>query len=106
MKDFDYKLPDGESINETKQRIVESIKNILMFETDNRVAVVSHSTALTCLLSAWCDVGKNYHGDLILSYKDDTIMDGEWTAPMVYKVTFDGLTVLSLEQIDISEIFE
>lgn len=106
MKDFDYKLPEGESINETKQRIVESVKNILMFETDNRVAVVSHSTALTCLLSAWCDVGKNYQGDLILSYKDDTIMDGDWTAPMMYKVVFDGMTVLSLEVIDISEIFE
>ena len=103
MKNFDYKLPDGESINETKQRIVESVKNILMFETDNRVAVVSHSTALTCLLSAWCDVGKNYHGDLILSYKDDTIVDGHWTAPMVYKVVFDGMNVLSIEYINFEE---
>ena len=106
MRDFDYKLPDGESINETKKRIIESIKNILMFETDNRVVVVSHSTALTCLLSAWCEVGKNYSGDLILSYKDNTIIDGDWTAPMMYKVVFDGMTVLSLEVIDISEIFE
>ena len=62
-----------------------------MFETGNRVALVSHSTALTCLLSAWCDVGRNYHNEVILSYKDDTIVDGHWTAPMVYKVEFDGM---------------
>ena len=40
--------------------MVEAMKNILMFETGNRVAVVSHSTAITCLLSAWCEIGKNY----------------------------------------------
>ena len=38
MKDFDFKLPDGESLNQTKKRMVEAMKNILMFETDNRVA--------------------------------------------------------------------
>ena len=103
LKDFDYKLPNGESLNETKRRIVEAIKNILMFETDNRVVVVSHSTALTCLLSAWCDIGRNYQNEVILSFKDDTIVDGHWTAPMVYKVEFDGMNVLSIEIIDIGE---
>lgn len=103
LKNFDYKLEDGESLNDTKKRMVEAVKNILMFETDNRVAIVSHSTALTCLLSAWCDVGRNYHNDVILSYKDDTIVDGHWTSPMVFKVEFDGMNVLSIEIIDNSE---
>lgn len=103
LKDFDYKLPNGESLNDTKKRMVDAVKNILMFETDNRVAIVTHSTALTCLLSAWCDVGRNYHNEVILSYKDDTIVDGHWTAPMVYKVEFDGMNVLSIEILDIGE---
>ena len=103
MKDFDYKRDNGESLNETKKRMVDAIKNILMFETDNRVAVVSHSTSLTCLLSAWCDVGRNYHNEVILSFNDDTIVDGQWTAPMVYKVEFDGMNVLSIELLDIGE---
>lgn len=100
LKDFDYKRDNGESLNDTKKRMVDAVKNILMFETDNRVAVVSHSTALTCLLSAWCDVGRNYHNDVILSFKDDTIVDGYWTAPMVFKVEFDGMNVLSIEVIE------
>ena len=100
-KDFDYKLPGGESLNQTKKRIVEAMKNILMFESGNRVAVISHSTALTCLLSAWCDVGYNYDGEIILSYNEKTIVDGRWTAPMVIKVVFDGMTVKNIELLNL-----
>ena len=101
MKDFDFKLSGGESLNQTKKRIVEAMKNILMFETGNRVAVVSHSTALTCLLSAWCEMGHNYDDEIILSYGEETIIDGHFTAPMVFKVVFDGMSVLSVEYLDI-----
>lgn len=103
VKDLDYELPGGESLNETKKRIVEAMKNILMFETGNRVAVVSHSTALTCLLSAWCEVGKNYNDEMILSYDDETIVDGHWSAPMIFRVSFDGMTVTDIKYIDINE---
>lgn len=101
MKDFDYKLPKGESLNQTKKRMVEAMKNILMFESGNKVAVVSHSTALTCLLSAWCDIGYNYDGEIILSYNEETIVDGRWTAPMVIKVTFDGMNVKNIELLNL-----
>ena len=103
MKDFDFKLPDGESLNQTKKRMVEAMKNILMFETGNRVAVISHSTALTCLLSAWCESGHNYDDEIILSYGDETIVDGHWSAPMVFKVVFDGMNVLNVEYLNIAE---
>lgn len=102
-KDFDYKLTGGESLNETKKRIVESMKNILMFETGNRVAVVGHSTAFTCLMGAWCEVGHNYDDEIILSYNGETIVDGRFTAPMVFKVVFDGMNVISLEYLNIVE---
>ena len=103
MKDFNFKLSGGESLNQTKKRMVEAMKNILMFETGNRVALVSHSTALTCLLSAWCEVGHNYDDEIILSYGEETIVDGHWNAPMVYKVIFDGMNVLNIEYINFEE---
>lgn len=103
MKDFNFKLSGGESLNQTKKRMVEAMKNILMFETGNRVVLVSHSTSLTCLLSAWCEVGHNYDDEIILSYGDETIVDGHWNAPMVYKVTFDGMNVLNIEYINFEE---
>ena len=103
MKDFDFKLSGGESLNETKKRIVDAMKNILMFETGNRVAVVGHSTAFTCLMSAWCEIGHNYDDEIILSYGDETIVDGHFSAPMVFKVVFDGMNVISLEYLNIVE---
>lgn len=102
IKDFDFKLSGGESINQVKKRMVAAMKNILMFETGNRVAVVSHSTALTCLLSAWCETGRNYNGEIILSYNGESIIDGSFTAPMVFKVVFDGMNVLSIELVELS----
>ena len=101
MKDFDFKLSGGESINQVKKRMVAAMKNILMFETGNRVAVVSHSTALTCLLSAWCETGRNYNGEIILSYNGESIIDGSFTAPMIFKVVFDGMNVLSVEYLEL-----
>ena len=103
MKDFDFKLSGGESLNQTKKRIVDAMKNILMFETGNRVAVVGHSTAFTCLMSAWCEIGHNYDDEIILSYGDETIVDGHFSAPMVFKVVFDGMNVISLEYLNIVE---
>lgn len=100
-KDFDFKLSGGESLNQTKKRISDAVKNILMFEAGNRIVVVSHRFALTCLLSAWCEKGHNYDDDIILTYNDETIIDGHWPSPMVIKVTFDGMNVLSVEYLDI-----
>lgn len=103
-KDFDFKLAGGESLNQTKKRMVEAMKNILMFEAGNRVVVISHASALTTLLSSWCKKGFNYDDNIILSYEDETIIDGRYTAPMVFKVTFDGMNVLNVQYIDISNI--
>lgn len=100
-KDFDFKLSGGESFNQTKKRMIEAMKSILMFETDNRVAIVSHGTALTALLSTWCELGYNYDGDIILSYNEKTIIDGNWTAPHVIKVVFEGTVVKDIEYMNI-----
>ena len=102
-KDFDFKLSGGESLNQTKKRVIEGMKSILMFESGNRIAVVSHATAITTLLSAWCEIGYNVDDNIILSYGDETIIDGRYTAPMVFKVIFDGMSVKSVSIVDIDE---
>jgi len=99
-KDFDFKLSGGESLNQTKRRIVEATKNVLMFESGNRVVVVTHAVALTCLLSSWCEIGKNYDDEIILSYGEQSIVDGTFTYPMVFKVEFDGMNVKSVERLN------
>ena len=100
-KDFNFKLSGGESLNQTKKRMVEVMKSILMFEVGNRVAIVSHSTALSCLLSSWCEMGYNYENEIILSFRGETIVDGTWTAPHVLKVTFEGMNPTKIEYLNI-----
>ena len=100
-KDFNFKLSGGESLNQTKKRMVEAMKSILMFEVGNRVAIISHSTALSCLLSSWCEVGYNYENEILLSFKGETIVDGTWTAPHVLKVTFEGMNPTKIEYLNI-----
>ncbi len=100
-KDFNFKLNGGESLNQTKKRMVEVLKSILMFEVGNRIAIVSHSTAITCLLSSWCEIGYNYNKEIILTYKDETIVDGSFTAPHVFKIVFEGMNVKSIEYLNI-----
>ncbi len=103
-KDFDFKLSGGESLNQTKKRVVEAMKNILMFEAGNRVAIVSHAVAITTLLTAWCETGYNVDDNIILSYEDETIIDGRYTAPMMFKVTFDGMNVKEVKNIDLTNL--
>lgn len=99
--DFDFKLPGGESLNQTKKRMADAVKNILMFETEKRIVVLSHATAITALLTSWCEIGYNYDENIILTYGDETIIDGSYTAPMVFKITFDGMNVTSIKYLDI-----
>ena len=100
-KDFNFKLSGGESLNQTKKRMVEAMKSILMFEVGNRVAIVSHSTSMSCLLSSWCEIGYNYENEILLSFKGETIVDGTWTAPHVLKITFEGMNPKSIEYLNI-----
>lgn len=100
-RDFDFKLSGGESINQTKKRMSDAIKNILMFEAGNRIIVVSHSMAIVSMLSAWCSIGHNYEEDVILTYGDETIVDGHFSTPMVFKIVFDGMNVLDVSYLDI-----
>ena len=59
--DFNYKLPNGESINEVIDREYISLINILNNCYDKKVLVVGHSTAIASLFSKWCEI--DYTGD-------------------------------------------
>ena len=37
----------------------------------------------------------------ILTFNDETIVDGSWTAPHVFKITFEGMNVLNIEYLNI-----
>lgn len=85
FKDFNYKIKEGESLNEVIQREYDSLLNILDNYKDKKVLIVGHSTAFSCLLSKWCEI------DYLGSYKfnNKNFFDGKWNYCEIFKLEFD-----------------
>ena len=85
FKNFDYKLNNGESLNEVIFRETNSLNRILKEHKNKKVLVVGHSTALASLFSKWCEV--NYTGPYKFNEKE--FFDGKWNYCETFKLTFD-----------------
>jgi len=53
---FNYKLKNGESLNEVTNRQYNSLVNILNKYANKKILIVGHATSFTCLLSKWCEI--------------------------------------------------
>ena len=94
--DFNYKLPNGESINEVIEREYNSLINILNNYYDKKILIVGHATALASLLSKWCEI------DYADGYKFDgkQFFDGKWSYCETFKLEFDDNNdLISIETI-------
>lgn len=83
--DFDYKLQNGESINEVSNREYDSLEKILNTYHDKKVLIVGHSTAFASLFSRWCEI--NYMGAYKFNGKE--FFDGKWDYCETFKLDFD-----------------
>lgn len=84
-KDFDYKLDNGESLNEVLNRELASLNEILNEYSNRKILIVGHSTAMAALFSNWCECQTNG------AYKFDgkEFFDGKWNYCETFKLTFD-----------------
>ena len=96
--DFDYKLPNGESLNDVKRRMVRFVREILNEHEDKTIALFTHNVAITCLLSEWCDKGFNLDNRLILNYHDEAIIDGAWDGINIIELVFLGRELVSVKR--------
>lgn len=85
FKNFDYKLENGESINEVILREENALKEILKKHKGEKVLIVGHSTALASLFSKWCEI--SYTGPY--SYNDTKFFDGKWSYCETFRLEFD-----------------
>lgn len=96
--DIDYKISKGESRREVTDRMYKAISMVLNDYKGKRVCIVSHGTAISFLLSKWCDVFYNDNKTRIV-FNDKVIFDGNFIAPIVFKLVFDNDKVVSIENI-------
>ena len=90
FRDWDYKLPNGESANDVSKRMNEVLSEILENNKDKKIAIVSHGTAISTMLHKWCDIKLNEEKKLIeIYFNDKLVFDGNWGCPELFKLEFD-----------------
>lgn len=90
FKDFDYKLKNGESINEVILREQEALEELLEKHKEEKILIVGHSTALASLFSKWCEI--SYTGSY--KYNDIDFFDGKWNYCETFRLYFDDTNKL------------
>lgn len=98
--DFSYKLVNGESIDDVKDRMKSAIKEILNNHGDENIVIFTHNIPITALLSIWCEKGFNYEEKLMLSYNEEVIIDGLHSNSNIIKLTFNSDKLQVIKRID------
>ena len=95
--DFDYRMPNGESLNMLIEREKAAFDKILDDYKDKKILIVGHSTALASLLTLWCDV--DFNGNY--KFKDKVFFDGKWNYCQTFKLVFNNnKELISIENIE------
>ncbi len=93
--DFIYHLPNGESINDTKERLTKVIDKII--KEDNEVtAIFTHQIAINSYLMNFCEVSYNLDDHLVLNYKENVVSN--FNSLIIYKLVYDDdLKILDIK---------
>ena len=65
--DENYKVGDGESQKEVRERVYKALMDVIDEYKDKRVVIVSHGSAILWLLKQWCNVNLV---DKYITFKD------------------------------------
>lgn len=94
LLDRTFRTSDGESAEQTRERMNRFFDKILKEYKGKRIAVISHGGSIKFFLLNWCNVNKDvklvYNKNLILNIK----------SPCLLKLTFSDSKLINIEQID------
>lgn len=97
--DKNFKLENGESLNEVDKRFNSFITELLK-GNKNKIVIVLHGIILLSYLKTICDFkfdGKQFN----ILYNEKVILDGNPKNPDVYKITYDkNCCVLNVEHLN------
>lgn len=94
--DENYKIGNGESQKEVRDRMYNALMQVLKKHTGKRIAIVSHSTAFAFLLSKWCEV--NYADSY--KFNGNVFFNGKWEYCQTFKLIFEGQELTDIKVID------
>ena len=92
LLDRKFKTSDGESAEETNQRMTKFFDRILKEYAGKKIAVISHGGSIKFFLLNWCQVNK----EVKLVYKDAVL---NITSPCLLKMTFRDSELINIKQL-------
>ena len=95
FEDINFKMLNGESYKEVKQRTYDALTDVLNNNLGKRIGIVSHSTALAFLLSNWCEVSY----DKCYKFNQKVFFDGKWGYCETFKLEFEENELVNIENI-------
>lgn len=87
--DENYKIGDGESQREVRNRMDVAIMRILHENKDKIIAIFSHATAISYLFKKWCDI-QIVEDKLRYTFNNNVIFDGYFDYCETFKLEFDN----------------
>lgn len=93
-ENFDYKLPDGESLHEVQRRNIGTLRKVLRRYKDKNIVIGSHGTALSMVIH-------QYQPDF--GYEDFCTLA---KMPWIVEFRFDGENCVSIVSRDLFEASE
>ena len=91
-EDFDFKLADGEALNEVQQRNVSALNNVLQQYSNKTIVIGSHGTALSTII--------NYYYPSFQFAEFEKI---NMLMPWIVHFMFEGKQCTRIEQYDLFE---
>lgn len=94
LLDRTFRTSDGESAEQTRERMNRFFDKILKEYEGKRIAVISHGGSIKFFLLNWCKVNENVK----LVYNEKKILNIK--SPCLLKLTFRKKDLINLEQLD------
>ena len=96
-KELDYKEGNGESINDTKERITSVINEIINKNKDKNICIVSHATAISAYFLNFLELRIN--DGLTWYLNNELVFDGKWDAPHAFELEIENGKLISFKNI-------
>ena len=94
--DENYKVGDGESQKEVRERVYKALMNVIDKYKDKRIVIVSHGSAILWLLKQWCDVNLV---DKYVMFNGKIILEDNVFNCTTFKLEFDDKRLVNIEKV-------
>ena len=94
--DENYKLEDGESQKEVRERVYKALMDVVDKYKDKRIVIVSHGSAILWLLKQWCDVNLV---DKYVMFNGKIILEDNVFNCTTFKLEFDDRKLVNIEKV-------